>query len=88
MYCKYLITSILKKYILLFLFSFSAFSQSLPPIQSYTPQEYNAANQNWKISETPKNEILFANSEALLLFNGTSWNNYDSPNGSVVRSVK
>jgi AraC family transcriptional regulator, chitin signaling transcriptional activator len=88
MYCKCLIISILKKFILLFLFSFSVFSQSLPPIQSYTPQEYSAANQNWKISETSKNEILFANSEALLSFNGTSWNNYDSPNGSIIRSVK
>ncbi len=88
MYFKHLIISNLKKFILLFLFSFSVFSQSLPPIQSYTPQEYRAANQNWKISETSKNEILFANSEALLSFNGTSWNNYDSPNGSVIRSVK
>ena len=87
-YCKYLIISILKKFILLFLLSFSVFSQSLPPIQSYSPQEYNAANQNWMISESSDNEILFSNSEALLLFNGTSWNNYDSPNGSVIRSVK
>ena len=78
----------MKKFILLFLLSFSVFSQSLPPIQSYSPQEYNAANQNWMISESSDNEILFSNSEALLLFNGTSWNNYDSPNGSVIRSVK
>ncbi|MEJ6698917.1 MAG: triple tyrosine motif-containing protein, partial [Flavobacteriales bacterium] len=62
--------------------------QSFPPIQSYTPQEYNSANQNWMISESIDNEILFANSETLLLFNGTSWNNYPSPNGSVIRSVK
>ena len=40
------------------------------------------------ISESIDNEILFANSETLLLFNGTSWNNYSSPNGSVIRSVK
>ena len=78
----------MKNLLFLFFFSFSIYSQSLPPIQSYTPQEYNAANQNWKISESSKNEILFANSEALLLFNGTSWNNYNSPNESVIRSVK
>jgi AraC family chitin signaling transcriptional activator len=78
----------LKQFLILFFFSLSIYSQSFPPIQSYTPQEYSAANQNWKISETSKNEILFANSEALLLFNGTSWNNYSSPNGSIVRSVK
>jgi len=78
----------LKQFLILFFFSLSIYTQSFPPIQSYTPQEYSAANQNWKISETSKNEILFANSEALLLFNGTSWNNYSSPNGSIVRSVK
>lgn len=78
----------MKQFLILFLFSLSIYTQSFPPIQSYTPQEYSAANQNWKISETSKNEILFANSEALLLFNGTSWNNYSSPNGSIVRSVK
>ena len=78
----------MKQFLILFFFSLSIYTQSFPPIQSYTPQEYSAANQNWKISETSKNEILFANSEALLLFNGTSWNNYSSPNGSIVRSVK
>ena len=78
----------MKQFLILFFFSLSIYSQSFPPIQSYTPQEYSAANQNWKISETSKNEILFANSEALLLFNGTSWNKYSSPNGSIVRSVK
>ena len=78
----------MKQFLILFFFSLSIYTQSFPPIQSYTPQEYSAANQNWKISETSKNEILFANSEALLLFNGTSWNKYSSPNGSIVRSVK
>lgn len=78
----------MKNFIILFFFTFSIYSQSLPPIQSYTPQEYNSANQNWMISESSNNEILFANSETLLLFNGTSWSNYNSPNGSVIRSVK
>ena len=78
----------MKKFIVLFFFSLSTYTQSFPPIQSYTPQEYNSANQNWMISESIDNEILFANSETLLLFNGTSWNNYPSPNGSVIRSVK
>ena len=58
----------MKNLIFLFFFSFSIYSQSLPPIQSYTPQEYNAANQNWKISESPDNEILFANSFGFVMF--------------------
>ena len=78
----------LNKFIIFFLICLPIYSQSFPPIQSYTPQEYNSANQNWMISESIDNEILFANSETLLLFNGTSWNNYPSPNGSVIRSVK
>ena len=78
----------MNKFIIFFLICLPIYSQSFPPIQSYTPQEYNSANQNWMISESIDNEILFANSETLLLFNGTSWNNYPSPNGSVIRSVK
>ena len=34
------------------------------------------------------NEILFSNSEGLLIFDGTRWNTYASPNGTIIRSVK
>jgi ligand-binding sensor domain-containing protein/DNA-binding CsgD family transcriptional regulator len=78
----------LKKFILIFLICFSVKAQLLPPIQSYTPEEYNGANQNWMIDGSIDNKILFSNSEGLLVYDGTTWVNYNSPNGSLIRSVK
>jgi ligand-binding sensor domain-containing protein len=78
----------LKKFILVFLICFSVKAQLLPPIQSYTPQEYNGFNQNWMIDGASNNEILFSNSEGLLVFDGTTWTIYNSPNGTIIRSVK
>jgi hypothetical protein len=78
----------LKKFVLIFLISFSVKAQLLPPIQSFTPQDYQAANQNWMIDGSTSNEILFSNSEGLLIFDGTRWNTYSSPNGTIIRSVK
>jgi ligand-binding sensor domain-containing protein/DNA-binding CsgD family transcriptional regulator len=76
------------KFILSFLISFSVKAQLLPPIQSYTPEEYNGANQNWMIDGSIDNKILFSNSEGLLVYDGTTWVKYNSPNGSLIRSVK
>ena len=78
----------MKKFVLIFLISFSVKAQLLPPIQSFTPQDYQAANQNWMIDGSTSNEILFSNSEGLLIFDGTRWNTYSSPNGTIIRSVK
>jgi ligand-binding sensor domain-containing protein/DNA-binding CsgD family transcriptional regulator len=78
----------LRKFILIFLISFSVKAQLLPPIQSYTPEQYNGANQNWMIDGSSDNKILFSNSEGLLVYDGTTWVKYNSPNGSLIRSVK
>ena len=40
------------------------------------------------IDGSSSNEILFSNSEGLLIFDGTSWTKYSSPNGTIIRSVK
>ncbi|MCH1546995.1 MAG: hypothetical protein L7S44_00380, partial [Flavobacteriaceae bacterium] len=55
---------------------------------SYTPEEYNGANQNWMIDGSIDNKILFSNSEGLLVYDGTTWVKHNSPNGSLIRSVK
>jgi DNA-binding CsgD family transcriptional regulator len=78
----------LKKYIFLFFITLSIQAQLLPPIQSYSPDEYNAANQNWDITQSEEKDIFFANNDGLLKFNGSRWTIYNSPNGSIVRSVK
>lgn len=78
----------MRKYFFLFFITFTIQSQLLPPIQSYSPDEYNAANQNWDITQSEEKDIFFANNDGLLKFNGSRWTTYYSPNGSIVRSVK
>lgn len=62
-------------------------AQELPPIQNFTPLDYNGENQNWSISQGVDNHIYVANNRSLLDFNGTSWYSYESSNKSVIRSV-
>ena len=56
----------MKKYIFLFFITSSIQAQLLqpiqllPPIQSYSPEEYNAANQNWGITQSEEKDIFFA----------------------------
>nr|WP_315207787.1 triple tyrosine motif-containing protein [uncultured Flavobacterium sp.] len=77
-----------KLYIFLFLMSFCAFSQELPPIVKYASTTYGAGNQNWMISQDQNHSVFFANNEGLLEFNGSNWELYPSPNETIVRSVK
>ena len=76
------------RYLLLLFPFFNLFSQELPPIQSYSMDEYNAAPQNWMITQDDDENIFFANSAGLLKFNGNFWSLYSTPNNTVIRSVK
>ncbi len=75
-------------FIFLFLFISCSYSQELPPIQNFSAVTYGGANQNWAISQSKEKHVYIANNSGLLAFNGTSWQLYNSPNGSVIRSVK
>lgn len=68
--------------------SVETFSEDLPPILKYLPQEYKAGNQNWKIGQDKDNLMYFANNEGLLEFNGAEWTLYPSPNETIIRAVK
>ncbi|RDY61144.1 LuxR family transcriptional regulator [Flagellimonas nanhaiensis] len=63
-------------------------SQELPPIQNFTPTDYNSESQNWAISQTPDKIIYVANNTGLLEFDGSRWTLHPSPNESIIRSVK
>jgi DNA-binding CsgD family transcriptional regulator/ligand-binding sensor domain-containing protein len=63
------------------------FSQELPPIEKFTPEDYGGENQNWMISQASNNFIYVANSGGLLEFNGEKWTMYPSPNNTVIRAV-
>ena len=73
-------------YIYLF-FTFSIFSQEIPPIQSFSPDDYGSDIQNWMITQANNNSIVVANGSGILIYNG-SWTVYQSPNETIVRSVK
>ena len=75
----------------LFLFALSltiVLAQELPPIYSFPPEAYNAGDQNWAISQTSDKNIYVSNNKGLLEYNGARWQLYDSPNGTILRSVK
>ena len=78
----------MKKFILIFFICFTLQSQLLPPIQSYSPEDYKGANQNWDITQSLDNDIFFANSDGLLKYNGSQWTVFPSPGGVIVRSIK
>jgi DNA-binding CsgD family transcriptional regulator len=63
-------------------------AQELPPIVTYAPEEYQADNQNWMISQDASKHIFVANNAGLLKFDGTRWQLFESPNGSILRSIK
>ena len=75
-------------FIFLFLNVFLSFTQELPPINSYLPNDYEAESQNWSISHSKDNYIYVANNRGLLEFNGANWQLYKTPNETIMRSVK
>ncbi|MFT4849034.1 MAG: AraC family chitin signaling transcriptional activator [Sediminicola sp.] len=62
-------------------------AQELPPVTNYSSVEYNGGNQNWAITQAENNYLFVANNEGLLEYNGENWNNYASPNGTILRCV-
>ena len=67
---------------------FSIYSQEVPPINVFSPEDYAAENQNWAITQAPNKYIYVANNKGLLEYNGTSWRLYPTPNETILRSVK
>ncbi|MGY8916035.1 MAG: helix-turn-helix and ligand-binding sensor domain-containing protein, partial [Flavobacteriales bacterium] len=75
-------------FLFLFLLSFSIHSQELPPIQNFSPADYQGGNQNWMVSQASNKYIYVANNAGLIEYNGEKWKLYESPNGTIIRSVK
>ncbi|WP_350287668.1 triple tyrosine motif-containing protein [uncultured Croceitalea sp.] len=67
----------------------AGFTQELPPIQNFTPVDYEGENQNWDISQSTSSKLIYiANNKGLLEYNGARWRLYPSPNESIMRSVE
>lgn len=56
-------------------------------VHSYGKKEYNAANQNWSISQDRKGVVYFGNTSGLLEYNGSEWSLYQLPDKLIIRSV-
>ncbi|WP_435416656.1 LuxR C-terminal-related transcriptional regulator [Polaribacter aestuariivivens] len=70
------------------LFANILFSQSfIPSIKNYSIEDYKADNQNWDIDVSNTGEVFVANNKGLLRFNGQSWELYEMPNKTILRSV-
>ncbi len=67
--------------------SISLFAISEPSIKNYTKQEYQAANQNWSVTQDINGYLYFANNIGLLEFDGITWSLYPAPEGAIIRSV-
>ena len=65
----------------------AVFAQELPPVLNYSPNDYEAGNQNWMISQGENHQVYVANNSGLLHFDGEHWILYKVPGGTAVRSV-
>lgn len=74
--------------VILLLFHLAMHAQELPPIETFMPEVYGAEDQNWAITQGEDQSIYFANNKGLLTYNGARWKLYNSPNASIIRSVK
>ena len=59
----------------------------MPPIQNFTPNDYNAGIQNWMISQADDHSIVVANGDGILHFN-SDWNHYPTTGFTLTRSIK
>lgn len=74
-------------FLITFIFTLSSNAQELPPVLSFSPQDYQADNQNWSITQSDDKHIFIANNKGLLEYEGEAWTLYPSPNQSILRSV-
>ncbi|WP_159950975.1 helix-turn-helix and ligand-binding sensor domain-containing protein [Polaribacter septentrionalilitoris] len=80
----------LKSYLICFfiLLGFSSLAQEFPPINVFYTDDYGAENQNWAISQSEDDFIYVANNKGLLEYNGATWRLFETPNETIMRSVK
>lgn len=67
--------------------SFSLFAEPEFYLKNYTKQEYQAASQNWSVTQDGNGYMYFANNVGLLEFDGITWTLYPAPNGNIIRAV-
>ncbi len=85
----------MRKYLLLVIFVSIAelvFSQinkyGAPLVTNFSPQEYDASEQNWSIVQDKRGVMYFGNNDnGILEYDGEKWRKIPVPNSSIVRSL-
>lgn len=73
--------------VLFFCYLVNLGAQENPPIQSFPPSVMQAGNQNWSLSQGNDRRIFVGNNKGLLVYEGTRWKLYPSPENTIIRSV-
>jgi len=60
----------------------------IPQIEYFNRREYNAATQNWNISQSSQDILYFANNDGMLEYDGVNWKVFTDMGHFVVRSVQ
>ena len=61
--------------------------QGWPFLHNYTPEEYQAFDQNWSITQDSFGLMYFANGDGVLIYDGSTWELVPLPNKGMVRGV-
>ncbi|MFD1630931.1 ligand-binding sensor domain-containing protein [Pseudopedobacter beijingensis] len=59
----------------------------VPYIENFSKTQYQAANQNWGITQDENNVIYIANNEGLVTYDGGAWRHYEAQNKIILRAV-
>lgn len=62
-------------------------AQMVPKVMQFNRTDYEADDQNWMIEQDCEGNIYVANSEAILIYNGISWQKVRLPKNKKPRSV-
>jgi len=60
----------------------------IPQTDYFSRREYNAASQNWSITQSYQDMFYFANNDGILEYDGVNWNIYQDMGPYVIRAVK
>lgn len=67
---------------------FGQYAEEMVSVINYSKNELNIGQQTWQIETKDKNVTYFANNGGLLLYDGKNWEKLNSPNQTIIRSVK
>jgi hypothetical protein len=59
----------------------------VPPVTSFTKNDYDAERQNWNIAQDSRGIMYFANTAGLLQYDANTWQLFRMPNHMGLRSV-